>query len=638
MISFLALMLLAEAGARSSPLGAVVKQLQDMSEKSKADAKEEAELFNKFKCFCDSTLSNTTKQIATLTDEISTLKARISALTALDSELSYKQTTLNSDLATNVAALQQMTAVRQKAAAEFQTHEADLVSSLKQLDDAFTKLGLNPANVALLEVSNVVEKARAFLARQTPGTANSGVAGVLKSTRDTYAQNLEEMRQKETAKVQAFTKLNSTKASEYDNLQVMLSQVQSGIADTNQELGAKREELVAAQDNLQKTQTFQADTKKLCEEKTKVNEQRKVLRSQEDAALSQAIAVLNSDEAFQLANNLGFVQLSSIRKHADTERRPDVLNLLRTAAHSSHSARLAGLAALVSTGNPFEKVISEIDNMQTRITKEGQQDKKKFDWCAVEVAGNSKGQAEKDSQVTSLTASIDQLQKSIDEMSTNLATQKTELSENQVQQKQQTDLRKSETAEYEKNVADLVSTEKLIGQGMQVLKKFYDSVAPKSGSFIQIKEHRQLQAPDTKDGPYSGQSDAGKTVIGLLEDIKAKTKEEEDAAHKAEKDAQVSYENSLKALVAEEKSLTDGISKNNGEIAQAKLDSDSKKSELSATNKEKQSLSDYLASIKSGCDFISANFDAREASRAAESKALKDASNLIKATPAFKKK
>merc|ERR1719345_673620 len=58
--------------------------------------------------------------------------------------------------------------------------------------------------------------------------------------------------------------------------------------------------------------------------------------------------------------------------------------------------------------------------------------------------------------------------------------------------------------------------------------------------------------------------------------------------------------------------------------------------DLKDTTDDRDSIEDYLAKIKPGCDFITSNFDQREKNRATEKAALEKAVRLIQGTPAYK--
>merc|ERR1719174_147358 len=64
-------------------------------------------------------------------------------------------------------------------------------------------------------------------------------------------------------------------------------------------LASARENLDTARDNLASDQDFLAKLEVICAEKTKEYADRKMVRANEEAAISQAIAILNSDVAFE---------------------------------------------------------------------------------------------------------------------------------------------------------------------------------------------------------------------------------------------------------------------------------------------------------------------------------------------------
>eukprot|EP00933_Yihiella_yeosuensis_P021407 TRINITY_DN1692_c0_g3_i1.p1 TRINITY_DN1692_c0_g3~~TRINITY_DN1692_c0_g3_i1.p1 ORF type:complete len:681 (+),score=196.20 TRINITY_DN1692_c0_g3_i1:108-2150(+) len=628
------------------PTTAVVKQLQDMAEKSKVDGEEEAEIFSKFKCYCDETLSNTSKTMALLTDEISSTENRIEALIALDKELAQKKTRTEEDIKDNLEARAQAQHVREKNFKTYLDEKADLEGSLQQLNMALETLA---APVALAQMQNsrglsavvaAIDQARSGNLRkvEVPTKQESqtgGVAGIVRSTRDTYVTNLEELNTKEEKQVKAFNSFIQTKTDEWTELTSILTQTNSKIADTGMELGERRGQLVTANHNLASTTAFNKETDQLCKEKTAINEERAMLRAQEDSALAKAIAVLNSDEAFETFGKTqstgSFFQLKAIKKHnaVAVDKRPVVLNVIQSAAHTLHSARLAGVAALISAGNPFDKVLTEIERMTKRISQEGDKDKSQFATCADQRKKKNAAKTEKEESIVVLTASIDELQRNIDEMTTDLATATEELADNDNEQKTQTELRKSENQEYQQNVAVLQQTQYLLSKATKILSDYYESIA-----FVQTGSH---SPPKTNDGKYEGQGASGAQVLSLLKDIMDNTKAEEKNAHESEQKSQHEFEDSMKALTDQEASLKAGIAATKGELAQAKLDQDSKKSTLSITEHEKASIEEYLKSIKSDCDFIALNFEKREASRAAEQKALDDAVESIKGSPPYKK-
>lgn len=92
----------------------------------------------------------------------------------------------------------------------------------------------------------------------------------------------------------------------------------------------------------------------------------------------------------------------------------------------------------------------------------------------------------------------------------------------------------------------------------------------------------------------------------------------------------------MKLLTDEEASEKKAIVDGKKEIAETNLALDESKRVLTDAQKQVAATQKYLDDIKKGCDFIFANFDKRQANRAAEKESLDNAVNLIKGTSAYK--
>merc|ERR1719352_539316 len=92
----------------------------------------------------------------------------------------------------------------------------------------------------------------------------------------------------------------------------------------------------------------------------------------------------------------------------------------------------------------------------------------------------------------------------------------------------------------------------------------------------------------------------------------------------------------MTALKAEQAKLEGSLTKLQQDLATSEKTQVEKKEDLKDAEDAKAKIEDYLLNIKPGCDFITTNFDAREANRKTETAALTKAIKLIKATPAYK--
>merc|ERR1711959_533277 len=125
-----------------------------------------------------------------------------------------------------------------------------------------------------------------------------------------------------------------------------------------------REQLEELKGELEAAEQFLAKLLAMCAKKAKEFEERNMMRANEEAAISKAIAILNSDEAFASfgkvkATKSGdmklFLQISQ-----QSTRRTNVIQLLSKAARKQKSLKIARIVTLLQADNPFDTVLKEI--------------------------------------------------------------------------------------------------------------------------------------------------------------------------------------------------------------------------------------------------------------------------------------
>merc|ERR1719482_1996084 len=145
-----------------------------------------------------------------------------------------------------------------------------------------------------------------------------------------------------------------------------------------------------------------------------------MIRANEEAAVAQAISILNSDAAFDTfgatksatEGETGFLQMRmrTQRKSA----RELVLRQMTRAARRTKSLRLAKIAAMLENENPFNKICGEVEKMIALIQKEERQDHEQFDWCNSERESNHEQKSEKQDMIDGLNERVTELVDMID--------------------------------------------------------------------------------------------------------------------------------------------------------------------------------------------------------------------------------
>jgi len=674
--------------SKDNTITKVVKILQGMLEKSKKEGDEEREIFAKFKCFCDDNEAEKKQSISDLSRSINVLSSKIEELQGSTGGLSTETAQLRSDMMANEQARGTAESVRKQENEEFVAEEADMTAGIGQMDEAITTLSEIGADQTLgdaaqdnnqfmagfegiqKKMSPKVKEAldavklflspaqtstvSAFLQSKAPFTgtytSQSGqIVGTLKSMRDTFKSNLASAISTEKSQLKAHTKLMATLKKAYDEMSESYDSKQEHLGGNDDDLSAKKTQL--AEDKAQKAsdEEFLAKLVVMCEEKTKEYNERKLLRSNEDAAVAEAVSILDSDEAFAAfgktdATTTGatgpaaFLQMSSrrVRVHMhEMSQNAKMVHVLQQA----NSPRAKKIAAMIQKGNPFTEVIGEIEKMLKLIVKEGEQDKENLDWCNTEREENDASLTEKINQIDTLNGEIETLEETIDDPETGLKTQIKETEESLetcvTSQKTETKDRTEANLLYQTDIKNLVAAEDILQKAIKALRKYYDKLEERMDGYEFLQTKEDPSEPESW-GNYGGQSSKGGDAIQMLEFILEETKKEETTAHSDEEKAQHDYEDSMAELKAEEASLEEKLATLHETLAAKQEELFQKKEEHKATTSEKESIEAYLLKIKPGCDFITENFDERETNRATETKAMEKCIDLIKDTPAYK--
>lgn len=675
----------ATATEKSRTITQVVKLLQGMLEKSQREGDEERVIYAKFKCYCDTSEAEKKASIKQLTETIALLESQIEEIQGDTGGLSEECADLKKRMAENLAAQAEATTVRDKEKKAFEAEEADLVeaeSDAKEAIDVLAAVGadqtesvgadhkqfmakpaskaavLSQLQAALKTASNFMtstqrKTATAFLQAPFTGTYTSQsaeVLGILKNMRDTFEKNLEEARATEKAQQEAYDEFMAIKKAAYKDMEASYEEKQKSLGSNDGTLASTKQALATSIKQKASDEEFLEKLLPMCAEKAKGYANRKVLRANEEAAIAEAISILNSDEAFATfgtvsATSTGatqaFIQLRAVHKHVsgDAQTRSMAQKVLQNAGVKS--ARLSKVAALLQASNPFDTVLKEITKMIELIAEEGKSDKENLDWCNKERDENEASLKEKKAEILALEEKIDKLTDEIENPETGLKKRIADTEELLVQNKEAQTTETADRTEanlaYQKDVKNLVDAESILVRAIKVLKAYYDDLETKLAAGEAFVQEDPTPPEAWKgDGAYEGQSSKGGDVISMLEFILSETKKEETDAHQDEEEAQAAYEDSMTSLKKEEADAEKLLAELQETLAETEEKLLAAKEDLKATVADKEAIEAYLLKIKPGCDFITENFDLREKNRATEKAALEKAETLIKGTPAYK--
>merc|ERR1719181_2378308 len=153
------------------------------------------------------------------------------------------------------------------------------------------------AEAALRSAAEYFPKDREMLLQAAKAPA-SGIAGVLWTFNETMGWNLGALRTTEANALADYDRLNATLSKEYADMDSIKRAKEVELADHEDEIAKATTERDASQTSKDSDESFVASLVARCDEKAAEYQRRNELRSQEDMAVAQAIAILDSDAAF----------------------------------------------------------------------------------------------------------------------------------------------------------------------------------------------------------------------------------------------------------------------------------------------------------------------------------------------------
>merc|ERR1719390_359952 len=185
--------------------------------------------------------------------------------------------------------------------------------------------------------------------------------------RDTFKSNLASARASEAAAAESHAKFMKVKTDEFSKMDKSFSDKEKVLGENDDAISTKKTSKSEAESSKADDEEFLAKLKDMCAEKTKAFEDRKMVRANEEAAVAEAVSILNNDEAFETMGAVkatteggtgpSLLQVSASRHTFSV--RDQVQKELSRVAQRSKSLKLAKIAVSLEVGNPFDKVIEE---------------------------------------------------------------------------------------------------------------------------------------------------------------------------------------------------------------------------------------------------------------------------------------
>merc|ERR1719284_1741802 len=632
----------------------------DMQAQLEKEAEEDEEVYEKVACWCETNDKEKTQAIADAEALITELTSAIEEGRATSAKLNTEIKNLEAEIAKNQEALDKATAMRQKELAEFNEEEKDMLQSIGALKSAIVVLSKHHPSLAQvpsetllsmaasidhqfkkhkdLLMSTVTPSQRKAIAAfvQSPGdyfdaeptfkqsyAPQSGqIFGILKQMKETFETNLSSAQKEEMQAQAAYEDLKAAKEAEIKAGTELKDTKTQELADTDEKLAQSKTDLEDTRNSLSADQKFLMNLKETCQMPDQEWEERQKSRAEEIKAVSEALAILSSDDAHDtFTRTFNFVQTKV--ETTDHKNREKASALLFKAAKVNGNPRLAALAARVRL-DAFTKVKAAIDEMIAALLKEKADEIKHKDFCTEGLNTNERETELKARDISELEAEISDLTTTIDELTKSIATLEAEIAEMQTQLKRAGEDREMENSDFQKTVADQRATKELLTKALGVLSAVF------AKKFLQMSAKQEPVGPPPPPGfkEYKQSSGAG-GVMGMLEQIMRDTETLEAEAIKAETDAQKAYETYVKDTNKSIEEKTRDITNKTEEKSTAEADKVAAEEAKETAMNEHQQLMNENADLHKSCDFTLKNFDIRQTARDQEVEALRQAKAIL---------
>jgi len=679
----------AASALEANPIRKIVTLMQDMQKEIEAEGEKEKVLYDNFMCWCETGAADLKKGAETASAAIDEFSSKLEQETAEKSQIDQELIEHKADRESAKKDVDESTSLRNKEKEDYDAVAAESATNIKALSGALPALKKGLGGAALIQMAGASrlnkiiehslvldsfdrESMTAFLQAKEGAPGSDQIVGIMEQMLEEMQKSSAEADADEAKAVASFNELTASKQKEIEvatgaietksvrsgELAVAIVQDQNGLDDAKEELADNQQQL--------------ASMTTTCAEKTKEFQVRSKLRAEEVAAISEAIAILNDDDAldvfkkavpassFVQSGSVGFLQAKQGKASALTKAQ----TILSAAALKFDSKPLALISfsmrskikLAAKTGvkaQNFGMIMNMIDNMVKILGEEQAEDDKHKEYCEAEFDKSGDEEKATTDKIASLDATVTELTDSAATLKEDIATLTGEIKELDKSVAQATAQRKAEHAEYTTNAALNEAANALLEKAKQRLNKFYnptlykappkkelsmeDSLYVKAGreefaGLVQIRAHSQVKqpvAPETFSGIQQPKREKSTGVLALMDMMQKDLQSDMADAEADEKGAQKEYEDlmneSAESRAQSAKSITDK------EASKAELETklQETKESKALTTETLEDISLTVNHLHTSCDFIMENYDTRKEARTNESESLKNSKSVL---------
>jgi septal ring factor EnvC (AmiA/AmiB activator) len=513
----------------ANPIRKIVNLLENMQKEIEVEGEKEKVVFDNFMCFCDNGAADLLKAASDATAQNKAAVAKLEASSSEKAQLEEDIKTHTSDLETATADLEKATSIRDKEKADFDNTLATKKAGEDALGRAIPAIekGMSGASFVqtlgrhgLRTIKRVVQSAQEvtdgdredvldFL--QGKGAGGGEILGMLKAMKDELSRDIAALEKDEAAAVKGFGEMKASKEKEIEFADESIESKKERVANLAVEVVQLKDEIEDSAAEAADAEKFAASLEKQCAEKKKEWDQRCKMRSDEIAAIGEAIGILTDDDAldvFKKAVPSALVQedtrsAGGYGYHHHRNMFTGEMVLLQTAVKpadavtkvqailaNSKSNRVGLLLFTLKTkvrlaqrtggAVDFSVIFKMIDDMVVVLKKQGKDDAAQKDFCVGELDKTEREKESADDKLANLGATIEEFTGELDTIVQGISDLVAGIAALDKDVAEATELRKKEHEEYAGNVQMQEVAIEIVGKAKNRLNKFYNPSAYKA--------------------------------------------------------------------------------------------------------------------------------------------------------------
>eukprot|EP00440_Ansanella_granifera_P042826 gb/GFBE01046429.1/.p2 GENE.gb/GFBE01046429.1/~~gb/GFBE01046429.1/.p2 ORF type:complete len:675 (-),score=292.59 gb/GFBE01046429.1/:25-2049(-) len=641
-----------EDSSNGNPIRKVVAMMEKMAKKIAAEGEKEADLYDKFECYCKKTAAELETSISEQEAGPIT-QADIDSREAEIKSLEQEVEALKTDRVGEEETLKSAETQRSKEHEHFVEEVAEeqqvvdgVDSAVAALDGGATALLQNakgsPRMLRALDQSQRVdpsEKQRLLSFLSGEATSDPGmVKGMLAGMKDEATESIHEDEEHEDKAEVNFHEVEDSKKTSISTLLEQFERKMKRIGELKVEVVNMKHDMEGAGSSLADDKKMLVDLKASCEEKAKAWDERKAARAEEQKALQDTIKMLDSDESLDLFRGRGaaLIQVSANQEKAKAQ----ALEFINVARANGDAHPDLNFLALALSGKQvdFSKVVEKIDSMVALLKKEGKDDASKKEYCNQEFRKTAVKSKELEQAVKSLTAGAAQKEEAVEKLKAEIKALQDGVAELDADVAQAGENRKAEHEEFQQTTAEDSSALQLLSMARDRLNQVYNpsmvaattTKSPYDLALVELAARGKLeQPPATFEGDYKKKGQESNGVLSMIDTLKDEVEKGILMAKSAEANAQKEYEETLQDAAKKREADVALAAQKASNKADLEGDVSDDKSEAKSKLQASKAASEYAANLHMECDWLLQNFDLRAEARDEEKENLVRAKTVL---------